>query len=256
MKLNLKRPIIFFDLETTGTNIMSDRIVEISIIKIWPNGKEEVKTKRINPGMPIPPEATAVHHITDDDVKDAPHFAQIAKSLADFISDSDIAGFNSIRFDIPLLAEEFNRTNVEIDLHRHRFIDVQNIYHKLEPRTLVAAYKHYCGKNLDDAHSAEADTRATYEVLLAQLEQYPDTLENDVDKLATFSMMNRNVDFAGKVVLNDKGEEIVNFGKHKGKRVVDVLVSDPGYYAWIQQSAFETDTKRVFTRIKLSMTGR
>ncbi len=252
MKLNLKRPIVFFDLETTGTNTLTDRIVEISIIKITPDGKEMVQTQRINPERPIPPESTAVHGITDDDVKDAPTFRQVARQIANIIGDSDIAGFNSIKFDIPMLAEEFDRTDVDIDLHRHKFIDVQNIFHKMERRTLAAAYLFYCNKDLENAHTAEADTRATYEVLMAQLDRYP-TLENDMDKLSEFSMMTNNVDFAGRIIYNDKHQEVFNFGKYKGELVESVLLKDTGYFQWILEKDFASDTKKVLSRIKLRM---
>ncbi|MFT4071100.1 MAG: 3'-5' exonuclease [Dysgonamonadaceae bacterium] len=255
MNLNLKNPLVFFDLETTGTNVVHDRIVEISFLKVHPNGKEEVKTKRINPEMPIPAEATAVHHITDDDVKDCPTFKQIARSLAEQIEGCDLAGFNSSRFDIPLLAEEFLRANVDIDFSKRKFIDVQIIFHKKEERTLKAAYKFYCDKSLEDAHSAEADTLATYEVLKAQLDRYED-LENDVEKLASeYSFFNNNVDLAGRIILNDKGEEIFNFGKHKGKLVREVLKNEPSFYAWMMDADFPLNTKQVLTKIRLE-TGK
>ena len=213
MELNLKNPLIFFDLETTGVNISKDRIVEISLIKVMPSGQEIEKTLRINPEMLIPAEATAVHHITDEDVKNAPTFKQVAKELGKFFEGCDIAGFNSNKFDIPLLMEEFLRADVNVDLSRHRFIDVQTIFHKIEQRTLVAAYKFYCGKNLEDAHSANADTKATYEVLKAQLDRYPE-LKNDVEFLSTFSTHNRNVDLAGRIIYNDQKVPVFNFGKY------------------------------------------
>ena len=212
MKLNLKNPLVFFDLETTGTNINTDRIVEICYLKVYPNGNEEAKTMRINPGMHIPEEASAVHGIYDEDVKDCPTFKVVARNIARDIEGCDLAGFNSNRFDIPVLAEEFLRAGVDVDLGRHKFIDVQVIFHKMEQRTLSAAYKFYCGKNLEDAHTAEADTRATYEVLMAQLDRYPD-LKNDVAFLSEYSSFNRNVDFAGRMVYNDAGVEVFNFGK-------------------------------------------
>jgi DNA polymerase-3 subunit epsilon len=256
MELNLKNPLVFFDLETTGVNVVHDRIVEISFLKIFPNGKEEVKTRRINPEMPIPAEATAVHHITDDDVKDCPTFKKIARSLADQIEGCDLAGFNSSRFDIPLLAEEFLRANVDIDFSRRKFIDVQIIFHKKEERTLKAAYKFYCDKNLDDAHSAEADTKATYEVLKAQLDKYDD-LENDIEKLASeYSFFNNNVDLAGRIILNDKGIEVFNFGKHKGKSVREVLKNEPSFYAWMMDADFPLNTKQVLTKIRLKELGK
>lgn len=250
MQLNLRNPLVFFDLETTGINIVKDRIIEISYVKVHPNGKEEIKTRRVNPGMPIPPESTAIHGITDEDVKDCPTFKEIAKSLAAQIEGCDLAGYNSNRFDIPLLAEEFLRAGVDIDLNRRKFVDVQTIFHKMEQRTLAAAYKFYCEKNLENAHTAEADTLATYEVLKAQLDRYPD-LKNDVNFLSQFSCYNNNVDFAGRMVYNDKGEEVINFGKYKGRLVVEVLKSDPGYYAWIMNGDFPLNTKKMLTEIKL-----
>lgn len=250
MELNLKKPIIFFDLETTGTNITQDRIVEISIIKIMPNGEEHERTLRVNPGMPIPAEATAVHGITDADVASCRTFKMIAADLAKSFVGCDIAGFNSNRFDIPMLDQEFQRAGVKFDFTKPRFIDVQTIFHKKEQRTLVAAYKFYCGKDLTDAHSANADTRATYEVLKAQLDRYED-LPNDIEALSEYSSQNRNVDLAGRIIYNDKREEVINFGKYKGKLVCDVLRQDPGYYSWIMQGDFPQNTKDVFTNIKL-----
>ena len=233
MDLNLKNPLIFFDLETTGINITKDRIVEISLLKVHPNGKEEVKSRRINPEMPIPPQASAIHGITDDDVKDCPTFKQISKSLADWMEGCDIAGFNSSRFDVPLLAEEFLRAGVDFDMSKRKFVDVQIIFHKKEQRTLEAAYKFYCDKELINAHSAEADTLATYEVLKSQLERYPD-LQNDMTYLSQeFSSFNNNVDFAGRMIYDEQGVEIFNFGKHKGKSVAEILEKEPGYYSWM-----------------------
>ena len=255
MKLNLKNPLVFFDLETTGTNINSDRIVEICYLKVYPNGNEEAKTLRINPEMHIPEQASAVHGIYDDDVKDCPTFKDVAKKIADDIEGCDLAGFNSNRFDIPVLAEEFLRAGVDIDLMKHKFVDVQVIYHKLEQRTLSAAYKFYCGKNLEDAHTAEADTRATYEVLKAQLDKYPDVLENDITFLSQYSNFNKNVDFAGRIVYNEQGVEVFNFGKYKGMPVLEVLQRDPGYYSWILQGDFTLNTKNVLTKIRLRTTG-
>ncbi|MCD8177921.1 MAG: 3'-5' exonuclease [Tannerellaceae bacterium] len=250
MQLNLKNPLVFFDLETTGINIVKDRIVEISYVKVYPNGKEGTKTRRINPEMPIPPESTAIHGITDEDVKDCPTFKEIAKSLASQIEGCDLAGFNSNRFDIPMLAEEFLRVGVDIDLNSRKFVDVQTIFHKMEQRTLSAAYKFYCDKTLDNAHSAEADTLATYEILKAQLDRYPD-LQNDVNFLSQYSCFNNNVDFAGRMIYNDKGEEIINFGKYKGQKAEEVLKNDPGYYSWILNGEFPLNTKKMFTEIKL-----
>ena len=252
MELNLKNPLIFFDLETTGVNISKDRIVEISLIKVMPSGQEIEKTLRINPEMPIPAEATAVHHITDEDVKNAPTFKQVAKELGKFFEGCDIAGFNSNKFDIPLLMEEFLRADVNVDLSRHRFIDEQTIFHKMEQRTLVAAYKFYCGKNLEDAHSANADTKATYEVLKAQLDRYPE-LKNDVEFLSTFSTHNRNVDLAGRIIYNDQKVPVFNFGKYKGVSVEEVLRKDMGYFGWMMNGDFPLNTKQVLTNIKLNM---
>ena len=250
MQLNLRNPLVFFDLETTGIDIAKDRIVEISMVKVMPNGEEIVKTRRINPGMPIPPESTAIHGITDEDVKDCPKFKEIAKSLAAQIEGCDLAGFNSNRFDIPMLAEEFLRAGVDVDLNRRKFIDVQTIFHKMEQRNLTAAYKFYCNKDLANAHSAEADTMATYEVLKAQLDRYPE-LENDVNFLSKYSSFTNNVDFAGRMVYNEKGQEVINFGKYKGRLVEEVLKSDPSYYAWIMNGDVPLNTKKMLTEIRL-----
>ena len=252
MKLNLRNPLVFFDLETTGVKITKDRIVELSYIKVMPNGTEIKKTTRVNPEMHIPESATALHHITDEDVKDKPTFKEIAKSLANDFEGCDFAGFNSNRFDIPLLMEEFLRVGVNFDISKRKFIDIQTIFHKMEQRTLTAAYKFYCNKDLDNAHSANADTEATYEVLQAQLERYPN-LENDVDFLSKFSSQNRNVDLAGRIVLNDDNVEVFNFGKYKGQPVADVLKKDTGYFGWIMQGDFPQNTKNVLTNIKLRM---
>lgn len=250
MRLNLKNPIIFFDLETTGINIASDRIVEISYLKVDLNGNETEKTMRVNPGIPIPEKATEVHGITDEDVKDSPGFNEVARSLARDFEGCDLAGYNSVRFDIPLLAEEFLRAGVDIDLKRKKFVDVQVIFMKMEPRTLSAAYKFFTGQVLEEAHSAAADTRATYEVLQAQLDRY-DNLENDVASLAEFSAHNRNVDFAGRIVYDDQDVETFNFGKYKGRPVKEILAQDPGYYGWMMNGDFPLYTKKVLTSIKL-----
>jgi DNA polymerase III subunit epsilon len=250
MKIRLKNPLVFFDLETTGIDVATDRIVEISYLKISPNGDEESKTIRVNPGMPIPAKATNIHGITDEDVKDAPSFQEIAKNIAKVFEGCDFAGYNSNKFDLPLLAEEFLRADVDLDLKKRKFIDCQVIFHKKEQRTLGAAYKFYCDKTLNEAHSAEADTRATYEVLEAQLDRYPD-LENDVDELAKYSSHNRNADFLGRIVYDDEDIEVFNFGKYKGQRVTDVLKKDPGYYGWMMNGAFPLHTKKVLTAIKL-----
>ena len=256
MKLNLKRPIIFFDLETTGLDIAKDRIVELCYIRVEPNGNEEARSMRINPEMHIPEVASSVHGITDDDVKDCPTFADVAPQLAATFEGCDLAGFNSNRFDLPLLAEEFMKAGVNIDLSHVQAIDVQNIYHKLEKRTLAAAYKFYCGRDLENAHSALADTQATYEVLQTQLDHYPNDLQNDVDFLAEFSRMNRNIDFAGRFVYDESGKELINFGKYKGKAIKDVLSRDPGYYSWIMQGDFTLNTKQVLTKLRLKYAAR
>ncbi|MBR7134263.1 MAG: 3'-5' exonuclease [Bacteroidaceae bacterium] len=256
MKLNLKIPINFFDLETTGVDVSKDRIVEICYIKVFPNGNETSRTMRINPGMHIPEQSSAVHGITDDDVKDCPLFKDVAKEIANDFEGCDIAGFNSNRFDLPMLAEEFLRAHVDIDLSRHRAIDVQVIYHKLEQRTLSAAYKFYCGMELQNAHSALADTRATYEILKAQLDKYPEDLQNDMEYLSKYSSFTRNVDFAGRIVYDDNNNEIFNFGKYKGERVDAVLQRDPGYYSWMMNGDFPLNTKQVLTKIKLKKYGK
>ncbi len=262
MQLALKNPLLFFDIESTGLNVASDRIVEISIVKVSPGGSGqpndvEVKTRRLNPTIPITPGAQAVHGISDEDVKDCPTFKQVAKSLAKFMEGCDIAGYNSLKFDIPMLAEEFLRAGVDFDFRKRKLVDVQNIFHKKEQRTLKAAYKFYCGQNLDNAHSAEADTMATYEVLEAQLDRYAndeeDPLQNDVAYLAKYSCQNRLVDYAGRIVLDDNDEPVFNFGKHRGRRVVDVLTKEPSYYNWMMDGDFTLDTKQQLTRIKLSM---
>jgi DNA polymerase-3 subunit epsilon len=255
MKLSLKNPIVFFDLETTGTNIVFDRIVQIAYHKVYPNGKEETKSYLINPGMPIPAEATAVHKITNEDVANCPHFKDVVAEIVRDIEGCDLAGYNSNRFDIPLLAEELLRAEVDIDLSKRKFVDVQVIFHKMEQRTLSAAYKYYCDKDLEGAHDAQADTLATYEVLKAQLDRYPE-LNNDIEFLSKFTTQNNNVDFSGKFIYNDKGEEVFNFGKYKGQKVVDVLKTDTGYYGWMLQGDFSLHTKKVLTNIKLRSFNR
>lgn len=250
MKLNLTRPIVFFDLETTGVDISKDRIVEISLVKVYPNGNEETKTLRVNPEMKIPAKSSAIHGIYDKDVVDCPKFAEVAPSLAEMIKDCDIAGYNSNRFDIPLLAEEFLRNHIQIDFSDVKKVDVQVIFHKMEQRTLIAAYKFYCDKNLEDAHSAEADTRATYEVLKGQLDRYPE-LENNIDFLSDFSTQSRNVDFAGRIVYDDDDVPVFNFGKYKGVSVAEVFYKDPGYYSWIMNGNFPLHTKAILTKIEL-----
>ena len=250
MNLNLKRPIVFFDLETTGVDTAKDRIVEISMVKVMPDGEEITRTRRINPQMHIPEQATAIHGIKDEDVANEPTFAQIAKSLAQFIEGCDFGGFNSNRFDLPMLVEEFLRVGVDVDFKKRKFVDVQNIFHKMEQRTLVAAYKFYCDKDLTEAHSAEADTKATYEVLKAQLDRYPD-LQNDVAALAEFSTRNETADYAGRILYNEKGEEIFGFGKYKGRLVSQVFQEEPSYYAWMMNGDFPLYTKKVITEIRL-----
>ena len=247
--------MFFFDLETTGVNISKDRIVEISVLKVHPNGKEEQRTIRVNPEMPIPKEASEVHGIYDEDVKECPTFKEIAKELARFMEGCDLGGYNSNRFDVPLLAEEFLRVGVDFDMRKRKFVDVQTIFHKMEQRTLSAAYRFYCDKCLEDAHSAAADTTATYEVLKAQLERYGDKLENNIEFLSKFSTQNNTVDFAGFIVYNEKGEEVFNFGKNKGVPVEKVLKEQPGYFSWIINSEFPLYTKKVLTEIKLRGTG-
>ncbi|MAZ28577.1 MAG: DNA polymerase III subunit epsilon [Cytophagaceae bacterium] len=250
MDLQLIRPICFFDLETTGIEIAKDRIVEISILKVFPDGKEDSYTWLVNPTIPIPAEVTAVHGIKDADVADKPTFKELAVEIYNLVKDSDLAGFNSNRFDIPLLAEELLRADIDFDMKNRNAVDVQTIFHKMEQRTLSAAYKFYCDKNLDDAHSAEADTRATYEVLKSQLDRYED-LENNMKSLAEFSARKKFADFAGFIIYNKNGEECFSFGKHKGKKVEDILDQEPGYFGWIQNADFPLYTKKVLTGIKL-----
>lgn len=250
MQLNLKRPLVVFDLETTGISISTDRIVEIAMIKIHPDGREELKVMKINPGMPIPPESTAIHGISDADVADAPRFEEVAKELAEFMKNADFAGFNSNKFDFPLLVEEYLRAGVDFDAENRKFIDAQRIFHVMEPRNLSAAYKFYCDKSLENAHSAEADTRATLDVLKSQIERY-EQLKNDVDFLHSFSGQSKNVDLAGRMVFNEQGKEVFNFGKHRGKLVEQVLKQDQGYYQWMMDGDFSRDTKRRLTQIKL-----
>lgn len=253
MKLNLKNPLLFFDLETTGLNVATDRIIEISMVKVHPDGTHEVKTRRINPTIPISPESQAIHGISDADVANEPTFDKIAKSMAKWMEGCDIAGYNSTRFDVPMLAEEFLRAGVDFDFRKRKMVDVQNIFHKMEQRTLKAAYHFYCDKDLEKAHSAEADTLATFEVLEAQLDRYPNDLQNDVAFLADFSTKTKFVDYAGRIVLNEKEEPVINFGKHKGRRVVDVLSTEPSYYDWMMKGDFTLDTKKVLTDIRLGM---
>jgi len=255
MELNLRKPLVILDLETTGVSIAFDRIVEFSAMKVSPGGAEEWLTLSINPGIPISPEATRIHGITDADVAYEPHFKDVARKIAAFIEGCDLAGFNSMKFDIPILCEEFLRVNVDFNPARHRYVDVQVIFHKKEQRTLGAAYKFYCRKELENAHSAQADTAATYEILKAQLDRYPD-LDNDIEKLSAFSAFNNNADLAGRIVFNEQGAEVFNFGKHKGKPVELVLKEEPSYYSWMMNGDFPLNTKQVLTAIKLRSFGK
>ncbi len=256
MSLQLQKPICIFDLETTGINTAKDRIVEIAIIRVEPDGTEITKTWRVNPEMPIPIEASKVHGIYDADVSDAPTFKEIAKEIFELIHDADLAGFNSNRFDVPLLAEELLRAGIDFDLKTNNLIDIQNIFHKMEPRNLTAAYRFYCDGDLTNAHSAEADTKATYEILKAQLAKYED-LPKDMEALSKFSSYFKAADFQGRIIYNDKNEEIINFGKYKGQKVEDVLLKDHGYYGWIMRADFPLYTKKiiknVYDRLKLRL---
>jgi DNA polymerase III subunit epsilon len=263
MNLKLKNPLVFLDLETTGLSITSDRIVEITILKILPSGKEEVKTYRVNPTIPIDPKATAIHGISDDDVKNLPTFKELAQTIVNEFEGCDFAGFNSNKFDFPMLAEEFLRSDVDIDLKKRKFVDVQVIFHKMEQRTLSAAYKLYCNKELIDAHNSKADTIATYEVLKAQLDKYEgksfydptgkasEPIQNDIDNLAKFSSHTNNADFVGRIIYNEKGQETINFGKYKGIPVEDVFKKDPSYYSWMMNGDFPLYTKKILTQLKL-----
>ncbi|MDM1397512.1 3'-5' exonuclease [Myroides odoratimimus] len=250
MELKLHRPICFFDLETTGIDVARDRVVEISILKVFPNGNKESKTWLVNPERAIPAQSTAIHGITDEKVANEPTFKELAPLVYNMIKDSDLAGFNSDRFDIPLLAEELLRAGVDFETGNRVSVDIQTIFHKKEERTLSAAYRFYCNKSLDNAHSAAADTNATYEILKAQLDRYED-LENDMKSLSEFTTRKKSVDFAGFIALNEEGKEIFTFGKHKGALVEDVLENEPGYYGWIQNADFPLYTKKVLTGLKL-----
>lgn len=250
MELNLTRPICFFDLEATGTNLAKDRIVEISVLKVYPNGNRESRTWLVNPEMNIPEEVIAIHGITNEKIANEPTFNELAPTVHELIKGCDLGGYNSNRFDIPLLVEELLRAGIELDMKNVNSVDVQAIFHKKEPRTLAGAYQFYCGKNLEQAHSAEADTMATYEVLKSQLDKYGD-LENSVKSLAIFSARKRFVDFAGCVALDKEGDEVFAFGKYKGKKVEKVFEQEPGYFGWIQNADFPLYTKKIFTAIKL-----
>ncbi len=263
MELNLTKPIVFIDLETTGLSITADRIVEISLIKILPGGNTEIKTERVNPTIPISPQAEAIHGISLDDLKEKPTFKELAPSLSRFISNADLAGYNSIKFDFPMLAEEFLRADIDFDVKSRNLVDVQNIFHKMEPRTLVAAYKYYCKKELEGAHGAEADAMATYEVLKSQLDMYRDIeykdksgkksvpVTNDIHALSEFSFHTKNADLVGQIIFNEDGEEVFNFGKNKGKTVESVFTKEPQYYDWMMKSQFPRSTKKVITSIYL-----
>lgn len=262
MELNLQRPLLFFDIESTGLNIPNDSIIELSFVKILPGGEQRIKTWKIKPWdyvkqcqRPIDPQASKVNGVTDDMLVDCPTFYEVADEVAAWLENSDLAGFNSAKFDLPMLAEEFERTklagkDLKVDLHSPKMVDVQNIYHAMEPRNLRAAYRFYCGgEDFDNAHTAEADTIATYEVLKGQLDRYPDVLKNDVASLASY-VTRKAVDFAGMIVVGEGGEPTVNFGKHKGRTVREVFNTDRNYFRWIQDGAFTLDTKHQFARLE------
>jgi DNA polymerase-3 subunit epsilon len=248
--IKLHKPLAFFDLETTGITVGADRIIEISILKLMPDGSKSVLTKRVNPEIPIPEGASKVHGIYDKDVANEPTFKQVAPEISAFIGNADLAGYNSNKFDIPMLVDEFLRVEIAFDMKGRRMVDVQNIFHKMEQRTLAAAYKFYCQKEIENAHSAEADIIATYEVFVAQLERYPD-LAKDVEGLHQFTAMTQNVDLAGRIVYNDKKEEVFNFGKHKGRSVAEVFDKEPSYYDWMLKGDFPAETKQVLTALRL-----
>lgn len=263
MELNLQRPLLFFDIESTGLNIPQDSIIELSFVKVFPGGEQRIKTWKIKPWdyqlgkqRPIDPKASEVNGVHDEDLVDCPTFYEMAEEIADWVRDSDLAGFNSAKFDLPMLAEEFERVRmagkpIELDLHAPVMVDVQNIYHAMEPRNLRAAYRFYCGgEDFDNAHTAEADTVATLEVLKAQLDRYPDQLKNDVAHLSSFATRSRAIDFAGYLVKNEAGEAVINFGKHKGKLARDVFRTERSYFAWIAQGSFMLDTKAQFAKLE------
>ena len=263
MELNLQRPILFFDIESTGLNIASDAIIELSFVKVLPGSEERIKTWRVKPWdyvgncqKKITPSAQAIHGISDDDLKDCPRFSDIADEVVAWLEDSDLAGFNSTKFDLPMLAEELERVrrymgkDIPVNLHEKKMVDVQNIYHVMEPRNLKAAYRFYCGQELENAHAAEADTLATYEVLKSQLDRYPETLKNSVDFLSNFSERQKIVDYAGRLTFNENKEPVINFGKHKGKTAREVYFTEPSYFSWIDNGEFTLDTKRQFSLLK------
>jgi len=263
MKLNLKIPLCFFDLETTGINVTQDRIIEIAVIKVLPNGEVIKKSNLVNPTLPIPPESTAIHGITNEEVADKPTFKEIAKDYVKFFEGADLAGFNILKFDVPMLVEEFLRAGVEFDYSRKKLIDAQKIFHMMEKRNLSAAFKFYCDKDMSNAHSAEADTQATMDVLYAQIERYENqevtdglgnklgVIKNDMDELNKLTATEM-VDLAGRMIKNDKGEPVFNFGKHKNKPVLTVFKEEPSYFDWMMKGDFSLDTKRRLTEIKLS----
>lgn len=265
MHLNLSKPLAFFDLETTGVNVGSDRIVEISIVRVNTDNSTDILTKRVNPGIPIPESSSKIHGIYDKDIADCQTFKELAPQLAQFLTNCDLAGFNSNKFDVPVLVEEFLRADIDFDLRNRRLIDVQNIFHIMEPRNLSAAYKFYCDKPLHNAHSAEADTIATYEIFKAQLERYQDVeytddkgnktipVKNDMAVLSTLTARSKNADLAGRIVFNEKGQEVFAFGKHKDKTVKEVFEKEPSYYSWMMQGDFPLYTKKIITQIRLSM---
>lgn len=263
MELNLQRPILFFDIESTGLNIATDAIIELSFVKVMPDSEERIKTWRVKPWdyagncqKKITPSAQAIHGISDEDLKDCPRFADIVDEVVKWLEDTDLAGFNSTKFDLPMLAEELERVrrymnkDIPVNLHEKKMVDVQNIYHVMEPRNLKAAYRFYCGKELENAHAAEADTIATYEVLKSQLDRYPETLKNSVDFLSNFSERQKTVDYAGRLTYNEKKEPVINFGKHRGKTAREVYLTEPSYFSWIDNGEFTLDTKRQFALLK------
>ncbi len=268
MQLNLKKPLAFFDIETTGLNITTDRLIEISILKVQPNNVEEQKTWRVNPGVPIPEQSSKIHGIFDKDVEGLPFFRDIAHEVSRFLQSCDLAGYNAIKFDIPVLMEEFLRTDTPFDLANRQLIDVQTIFMKMEPRTLKGAYRFFCQKELEDAHSAQADTYATYEILKAQLDRYQDAqyedvtgnkskpVVNDMQALHNFSSHHQNADLAGQIIFNAAGQEVFNFGKHKGRTVTEVFQNEPSYYDWMMKGEFPLFTKKLITSIKLRMFGK